>query len=48
MPVLVMNLVQARSKMKDKKAPVKVLKARRKDVRIIAMEMGTGKISLCL
>lgn len=42
MRVLVTNFIHARSKMKDREARVKVLKARMNEVRIIATEMGTS------
>jgi hypothetical protein len=46
MRVLVINFVHAKSKMKDRKARMKVLKARRKDVRMMAIEIGTFHVSL--
>jgi hypothetical protein len=39
-----MKFHQARSKMKERPARVKVLKARRKETKIIAMEMGTMRL----
>jgi hypothetical protein len=39
-----MKFHQARSKMKERPARVKVLKASRKETKIIAMEMGTMRL----
>jgi hypothetical protein len=45
--VLVINFVHAKPKIRARKARMNMLKARRKEVRMMAIEMGTIHVSHC-